>query len=529
MFSWRLGVQVLVASPPVSVALAAGRFDRLMSRRASTKTALTTRPTASLPTIKGGAAFEGDALVLGLSANATVEGYAQTADKALDGAVTELATGCEREGQSETMRLPMACGVKKLAVFGLGGRLEKLGAYAAELATKDKAKTVGISIEGWDATAVERVCRGIFEAVYVDNRFRTGDNVVKEAVLENVVLIGAEDVDVAAAAASAAAFAKGVGLARDIVAAPANVLTPKTLADLAMDLCAAYPDQLKGKVMTRAEVEARGMGAYLGVAKGASAENGPHFIHLTYQGPGTQTASLALVGKGLTYDSGGYNLKPSSGGMIELMKFDCGGSAAVLGAAKTLAELKVPGVRVDVIVAACENMISGDAMRPGDILTASNGKTIEVINTDAEGRLTLADALIYAENDCKPDAVIDVATLTGACIIALGNKVAGLFTPHDSMASELATAADHANERIWRLPLVADYNEGIKSNIADLKNVGGRPGASITAALFLEHFVSKDLPWAHLDIAGTAWDDKEGATGFAVKTLVEWVRARASS
>jgi leucyl aminopeptidase len=233
------------------------------------------------------------------------------------------------------------------------------------------------------------------------------------------------------------------------------------------------------------------------------------------------------VGKGLTFDSGGYNLK-TAGSQIEMMKYDMGGSAAVLGAMRAIAELKPAGVEVHMIVAACENMISGGAIHPGAIVTASNGKTIEINNTDAEGRLTLADALVYA---CKlePDAVVDLATLTGACVTALGEEMAGLWSNNDSLANALLVASEASGEDLWRMPLRASYKAGLKSQFADLKNTGPRPGGSITAALFLQDFVTAKLPWAHLDIAGTVWSDKgrgadpAGATGFGVRTLVNWV------
>jgi leucyl aminopeptidase len=265
------------------------------------------------------------------------------------------------------------------------------------------------------------------------------------------------------------------------------------------------------------------MGAFLGVAQASDLP--PKFIHLTYHPAVTARRKLAIVGKGLTFDSGGLNLKVSGSG-IETMKMDMAGSAAALGAAKVIGHLK-PDVEVHFIVAATENMISGHAMHPGDILTASNGKTIEINNTDAEGRLTLADALVFAEK-LGVDAIVDLATLTGACIIALGDDIAGLWTPNDEIAAELAAAAELSGEKFWRMPLEEKYFEGMKSPIADMKNTGPRAGGSITAALFLKQFV-KEVPWAHLDVAGPVWADKEygynnaGATGFAVRTLINWV------
>ena len=253
----------------------------------------------------------------------------------------------------------------------------------------------------------------------------------------------------------------------------------------------------------------------------------PKFIHLTYRPEGEVRRRVALVGKGLTFDSGGYNLK-TAGSQIEMMKYDMGGSAAVLGAARAIGQLRPEGIEVHVIVASCENMINGGAVHPGDILRASNGRTIEINNTDAEGRLTLADALVYACG-LEPDAVVDLATLTGACVIALGEEIAGLWSNRDGLAAALQSAAQAGGESLWRMPLRSSYKEGLKSQLADMKNTGPRPGGSITAALFLQDFVNRDLAWAHLDIAGTVWSDKgrgqdpAGATGFGVATLVQWV------
>jgi len=324
--------------------------------------------------------------------------------------------------------------------------------------------------------------------------------------------------DCQGAVASSAALCSGVELARQLVAAPPNVATPAALADTAAELARNF--QLELKVLERSDCEALGMGSYLAVSQGSDLP--PKFIHLTYRPSGPATRRLVLVGKGLTFDSGGYNLK-TAGSQIEMMKYDMGGSAAVLGAMRAIAELKPDGVEVHMLVAACENMISGGAIHPGAIVTASNGKTIEINNTDAEGRLTLADALVYA---CKlePDAVVDLATLTGACVIALGEEIAGLWSPSDGLAQALLQASEQAGEQLWRMPLRASYREGLKSGLADMKNTGPRPGGSITAALFLQDFVNPAVSWAHLDIAGTVWSDKgrgldpAGATGFGVRT-----------
>jgi leucyl aminopeptidase len=270
----------------------------------------------------------------------------------------------------------------------------------------------------------------------------------------------------------------------------------------------------------------RGMGAYLAVAQGASVP--PRFLHLVLPALGPVQRRLVLVGKALTFDSGGYNLKAGAGSQIEMMKYDMGGAGAVLGAARSLAEQRPQGVEVHVIAAATENMVSAEAIHPGAVVTASNGKTIEINNTDAEGRLTLADALVYA-SALRPDAIVDLATLTGACVIALGDEIAGLWTGNDALAAQLSEASQRAGEQLWRMPMHSSYREGLKSGIADMKNTGPRPGGSITAALFLKEFVDPDIAWAHIDIAGPVWSEKgrsldpAGATGFGVRTLVEWI------
>ena len=316
---------------------------------------------------------------------------------------------------------------------------------------------------------------------------------------------------------------EGVKLARELVSAPPNLLTPSDLANEAKKIATDYDLDLK--ILEKKDCENMGMGAYLSVAKGSDLD--PYFIHLKYSPPITNN-KIVLIGKGLTFDSGGYNLKVGAS-QIEKMKYDMGGSASVLGAARSIAELKPENTEVNFIVAACENMINGSALHPGDIVKASNGKTIEVNNTDAEGRLTLADALVYA---CKlqPNAIVDLATLTGACVIALGDEIAGLWTDNDHLSAQLTRAANKAGEGIWRMPMQDSYKSGIKSSIADLQNTGPRPGGSITAALFLKEFVNSSIPWAHIDIAGTCWTEKDrditpkGATGYGVRTLVNWIK-----
>jgi leucyl aminopeptidase len=305
------------------------------------------------------------------------------------------------------------------------------------------------------------------------------------------------------------------------VAAPANSLTPVTMAETAENLASEYGLELH--ILEKEDCEKLNMGSFLGVAMASDLP--PKFIHLIYKPEGKPRRKLAIIGKGVTFDSGGLNIKGVGSG-IETMKTDMGGAGATLGAAKAIAQIK-PNVEVHFISAVTENMISGHALHPGDIITASNGKTIEVNNTDAEGRLTLADALVFAEK-LEVDAIIDLATLTGACVVALGDDIAGLWSTNNELTNQLKLASELAGEKLWEMPLEDKYFEGLKSPIADMKNTGPRQGGAITAALFLKQFI-KETPWAHLDIAGPVWADKEsginnaGATGFPVRTLVNWV------
>jgi leucyl aminopeptidase len=338
-------------------------------------------------------------------------------------------------------------------------------------------------------------------------------------------------------------MARGNFVARDIVGAPSNVKNPVALAELASEFASKWGLELN--VLTEEACRQLGMGAYLGVAQGSRYP--PQFMHFTYRpASGRATKKVVLIGKTMTFDSGGYNLKVgvrvrrlrrllcnpydhlslkyfvAQDSMIEKMKMDVGGGAAVLGAAKILSELQ-PQVEVHFILPACENMISDRSYRPGDIITASNGRTIEVDNTDAEGRLTLADALVYGEK-LKPDAMFTIATLTGAIIVALGDNVAGFFTGHPDLKHKLEQAAQATKEPVWHMPMVARCKETLKSSIADMVNSGKtRSAGSITAAQFLQDFVDT-TPYAHVDIAGTAMDMKAGvATGYGARLLAQLV------
>ncbi len=476
--------------------------------------------------------WTGDALAIGFFEDAiSLTGDLVQADQKFGGAITELIEETEFKGSlgsTVVTRVAAGSSIRKLILVGLGKAdaltldgLRRGAAAIARTAKSEKSKTLGISLPAFNdhpAESVQAITEGIVLTLHQDHRFKSEPD-TKSKKLEAVDLLGFAAQD--AAITQAKAICDGVILARELVAAPANVVTPISMAKTAEEIASTYGLSLE--ILEQEECEKLGMGAFLGVAQ--ASEIPPKFIHLTYKPEGTPRRKVAIVGKGVTFDSGGLNIKGVGSG-IETMKMDMGGAAATFGAAKAIAQIK-PDVEVHFISAVTENMISGRAMHPGDILTASNGKTIEVNNTDAEGRLTLADALVFADK-LGLDAIIDLATLTGACIIALGNDISGLWATDDSLANQIKAAAATAGEKFWQMPMEDKYFDGLKSPIADMKNTGPRPGGSITAALFLKQFV-KETPWAHLDIAGPVWADKDdgynpsGATGFPVRTLVNWV------
>jgi len=316
-------------------------------------------------------------------------------------------------------------------------------------------------------------------------------------------------------------IAAGVAVAREVGNLPANVCTPTYLGEQAKGLGSEFG--LTVQVLDRKAIEKLGMGSFLSVTRGS--EEPPRFIVIEYHGAAKKDAPLVLVGKGITFDTGGISLKPSAD--MDEMKFDMCGAASVLGTMRAVAQLK-PKVNVVALIPTCENMPSGTATKPGDVVTSMSGQTIEILNTDAEGRLILCDALTYAER-YKPAAVVDVATLTGACVVALGHHHAGLFAADDGLAADLLAASAEAMDPCWRMPLDEEYDEGLKSNFADMANVGSRAGGAITAAKFLQRY-TKQYPWAHLDIAGVAYraGAAKGATGRPVGLLTHFVLSRAA-
>jgi len=474
--------------------------------------------------------WTGEALAVGLTtSDLDLSGDGAALDERSQGALSEAIAQGEfdgKTGSSVVLRLGSSSPLRKLIAVGLGERdaltpndLRVAAAAIARLAKGARVKQLALSLPALDdaETATQAIAEGLYLALHTDNRFKSEPE-TSGAPPESIDLLGFGAQP--AALARAEAISAGTILARELVNAPANAVTPLALAETAQQLAQEYGLSLE--ILEREDCERLGMGAFLGVAQASDLP--PKFIHLIYQPTGTPRRKLAIVGKGLTFDSGGLNIKGAGSG-IETMKMDMGGAGATLGAARAIAALK-PDVEVHFISAATENMIDGKALHPGDILTASNGKTIEVNNTDAEGRLTLADALVFADK-LGVEAIVDLATLTGACIVALGDDIGGLWSPDDDLAAQLQAAAEAAGEKFWRMPLEEKYFEGMKSPIADMKNTGPRAGGSITAALFLKQFV-ENTPWAHLDIAGPVWAEKEGgvnnvgATGFPVRTLVHW-------
>ncbi|AWX14369.1 leucyl aminopeptidase [Mergibacter septicus] len=362
----------------------------------------------------------------------------------------------------------------------------------------------------------------IAENVYCFDQFKSKKTPVVK--LENIFFCQAESgVEQAKlAVAHAQAIIKGIKETKDVANCPPNVCNPAYLAAKAQELAETYT-HIETRVVDEKQMAVLGMNAYLAVSRGA--EN-PAFMSIIEfkNNPNPEAKPIVLVGKGLTFDSGGISIKPSAA--MDEMKYDMGGAAAVYGVMKAVAELNLP-LNIIGVLAGCENMPDGNAYRPGDILTTMSGLTVEVLNTDAEGRLVLCDALTYVER-FDPELVIDVATLTGACVVALGAHNSGLISPDDQLASELQRASEQAADRVWRLPMGEEYQEQLHSNFADLANIGGRWGGAITAGCFLSNFTQK-YTWAHLDIAGTAWKEgaAKGATGRPVACLVQFLLQQA--
>ena len=362
----------------------------------------------------------------------------------------------------------------------------------------------------------EMVCAAVIACADSSYAYSTTKSKPVAARLEKVSVAVTDALSAQAGFDKALGLVKGIELAKEWANRPANHATPTMLAGVAKEL--GKLDRIKAKVFGPKEVQELGMGAFLAVAQGSAEPL--QFIVLRYEGGAKEDAPVVLVGKGITFDTGGISIKPAA--EMDEMKFDMCGAASVLGAFRSLAELK-PALNVVGLIPACENMPGDRAVKPGDVVTSMSGQTIEILNTDAEGRLVLCDVLTYAAR-FKPKAVVDIATLTGACVVALGGVRSGLFSDNEALAESLIRAGESSLDLCWRMPLDDDYAEGLKTNFADVANIAGRTGGAITAAKFLQRFTS-DFAWAHLDIAGTAWKGglAKGATGRPVPLLVDFL------
>jgi len=473
-------------------------------------------------------------LVLGVHAGGALTRAAQLADRAARGALrAALAQGdlSGKPGSTLLLRGVAGLAAERVLLVGLGEKkefaepafrdavrgaanaLKEIGAKDATLYLAEEK--VGGRTAAW---STRHALLGLADAFYRFDRLKTQKKPPAPAIAAVTLAVSGGPVTQQAQSAlkEATATAAGAELARTLGNLPSNICTPSYLADEAKKL--AREHKLKLEVLERRDMEKLGMGALLSVTKGS--HQPPKLIVLRYSGAAKLKKPVVLVGKGITFDTGGISLKPA--GEMDEMKFDMSGAASVLGAMRALAGMKAP-VNVIALVPTCENMPGGGASKPGDVVTTLSGQTVEVLNTDAEGRLILCDALTYAER-FQPDAVIDVATLTGACVIALGHVATGLFANDQRLADEIREAGDDAWDRVWQMPLWDDYQEQLRSNFADMANIGGRPAGSVTAACFLSRFTKK-LRWAHLDIAGTAWKSgrDKGSTARPVPLLVRFV------
>ena len=469
---------------------------------------------------------------------AALQGTAAVIDKALDGAVTALFQDGEFSGKSKQQSVLHAHGrlqAKKVVLIGLGNPdkltlegFRQAAGSAAQYSRGLGASTVATTIEGAErahlplSDAAQALVEGMVLALYRFDKFRTVEQDRQEITAVRLVATNRQQARaLQQGAETGRVLAESTNFARSLVNHPANEMTPTMLADEARQM--AKECDLKCEILDRKDLEKLRMGLLLGVAQGS--EQPPKFIILEHRGGKKSQSNIVFVGKGITFDSGGISIKSAEG--MERMKYDMSGGAAVLGALRAAALLKVPQNIIG-LIPATENLPSGKATKPGDVHRAMNGKTAEIINTDAEGRLILGDALAYAAR-YKPIACIDLATLTGACVVALGHEAIGMMgnDEGEALMDRLRRAGTYTGERVWQLPLWDEYLEHVKSDVADVKNVGmGRAAGTIAGAAFLMKFVD-GYPWVHLDIAGTAWADREqpyktkGGTGVGVRLLTQ--------
>jgi leucyl aminopeptidase len=469
---------------------------------------------------------------------AALQGTAAIIDKALDGAITALFQEGEFSGKSKQQSVLHTHGrlqAKKVVLIGLGNPdkltlegLRQVAGSAAQYTRGLAARTVATTIDGNErahlalSDAAQAVVEGMVLALYRFDKFKTAENDRQDIVAVRLVANNRDQVKVVQQGAEIGRIlGESANFARSLVNHPANEMTPTMLAEQARQM--AKECELKCEILDRKDLEKLRMGLLLGVAQGS--EQPPKFIILEHRGGKRAQGNIVFVGKGITFDSGGISIKSAEG--MERMKYDMSGGAAVIGALRAAALLKVPQNIIG-LIPATENLPSGKATKPGDVHRAMNGKTAEIINTDAEGRLILGDALAYAAR-YKPIACVDLATLTGACVVALGHEAIGMMgnTEGEDMMERLRKAGMRTGERVWQLPLWDEYLEYVKSDVADVKNVGmGRAAGTIAGAAFLIQFVD-GYPWVHLDIAGTAWADREqpykpkGGTGVGVRLLTQ--------
>jgi leucyl aminopeptidase len=477
---------------------------------------------------------QADTIVVNLFEGVTSpSGATGAVDQALGGAISDLIAGGDFTGKSGEVAVLYTRGTipaRRVLLVGLGKSdgfdlegVRKAAAAAIKKAREVNAKHVATIVHGSGIgglpvqDAAQATIEGSLLAVYKFAAPKKNDEPVKEIESLSVIEYASDKIaEIEAGAEAAQAIAQGVILTRDLVNLPPNVATPTRLAEAAQNIAQKYAMGLT--IGDRQWAAERSMGAFLAVAKGAGEP--PKFIVLEHNGNREDLDTIVLVGKGITFDTGGISIKPSE--RMGEMKSDMGGAAAVLGTMEVVGKLNLP-LRVIGIAPATENMPDANAYRPADVITASNGKTIEIISTDAEGRMILADALVYAGR-YQPKAVIDLATLTGACVIALGEGMAaGLFSTDDRLRDRLVASGNATHERVWPMPLWDDYKQAIKSDVADIKNSGGRGGGVASSAIFLKEFT--DYPWAHLDIAPMALTSKDrgyippGGTGYGVRLL----------
>src|SRR5690242_562329 len=480
-------------------------------------------------------------VVVGVFDNRKLSLSAELIDRASNGYISEIIRRGDMEGKlGSTLLLHSVRGTlaDRVLLIGLGKErdfrdkefrhaiksavklLNETGSYEAVIyLTEEKVKRREV------AWRVEHAVLVAMDAVYRFEQMKSEPTEVRRP-LRKLTLSVPQRSDLSAGEAAAArglAIAHGMDFAKDLGNLPSNVCTPTYLGERALELGREFPD-VKVTVMERAQIEALGMGTFLSVTKGSTEP--PRFIVLEYEHSARKQKPIVLVGKGITFDTGGISIKPSAD--MDQMKFDMCGAASVFGTFRAIAEVKSK-LNLVGLIPACENMPSGHATKPGDIVKSMSGQTVEILNTDAEGRLILCDALTYAER-YEPQAVVDVATLTGAMVVALGHVACGVFSNNDALARALVAAGDDAYDRAWQLPLWDDYQEGLNSNFADFANVAGRAGGSITAACFLSRFAKK-YDWAHLDIAGVAWNEgkDKGATGRPVPLLATWLLTQEST